>query len=352
VGDPTGPLDRALRRVKNQYPSLLDDPERALLYGYMPRDAFVALWLGKLREVIDQYQPDLIWFDSWLDEIPERARQEFLAYYYNDAARRGREVVVTRKQDDLPMECSLVDYEKGRAAELTENVWLTDDTISQGSWCWTRDLTIKDPDEVIDTLIDIVSKNGQLLLNISPMADGTIPRGPADVLHALGDWLQANGEAIYETRPWLTYGEGPTPHGTRRAFRGQRPLRRARHPLYAQQGRPDGLRRRTREPGWRDHSAAAGSVGHGARPARCAHWPLPVAATSSRRPRKPGAPCRRWKRRPRGAPPRGRGRPLARSPVPRGSLPRGGDFQSPSPGSRRGGPFRRWPRSNKRCSSA
>lgn len=196
--------------VKNQYPSLLEDPERAILYGYIPRDQFVEVWMNKLREVIDRYQPDLIWFDSWLDEIPEQARQEFLAYYYNDAVRGGREVVVTRKQDDLPMECSIVDYEKGRAAELTENVWLTDDTISQGSWCWTEDLTIKEADEVIDTLVDIVSKNGQLLLNISPKADGTIPQDQREVLHALGDWLQANGESIYDTRPWLTFGEGPT----------------------------------------------------------------------------------------------------------------------------------------------
>lgn len=196
--------------IKNHYPSLLEDPRRAILYGYLPRDAFLAMWLGKLREVIDGYHPDLIWFDSWLDEIPEATRREFLAYYYNDAARRGREVVVTRKQDDLPTTCSLVDYEKGRAADLTEDVWLTDDTISQGSWCWTRDLTLKDPDEVIDTLVDIVSKNGQLLLNISPTADGRIPRDQRDVLEALGAWLQANGEAIYETRPWLAYGEGPT----------------------------------------------------------------------------------------------------------------------------------------------
>lgn len=196
--------------VKEHHPTLLDDPERALLYGYMPREQFCDMWLGKLKEVIDAYEPDLIWFDSWLHELPESYRQRFAAYYYNRAVEWGREVVVTRKQNDLPMEMSLVDFEKGRADRLTDNVWLTDDTISKGSWCYTTGLKIKEADEVIDTMVDLVSKNGQLLLNISPKADGTIPQDQRDVLLAMGDWLKVNGEAIYNTRPWLDFGEGPT----------------------------------------------------------------------------------------------------------------------------------------------
>ena len=196
--------------VKEHHPTLLEDPERALLYGYMPRDAFCDMWLDKLKEVIDKYQPDLIWFDSWLHELPEPYLQRFAAYYYNRAAEWGREVVITRKQNDLPMEMSLVDFEKGRADRLTDNVWLTDDTISKGSWCYTTGLQIKEADEVIDTMVDLVSKNGQLLLNISPKADGTIPEDQRSVLLAMGDWLKVNGEAIYSTRPWLDFGEGPT----------------------------------------------------------------------------------------------------------------------------------------------
>jgi len=196
--------------VKKFYPQLLDDKKRAILYGYMPREKFVEMWKAKLVEVIDKYQPDLIWFDSWLDQIPEKTRFEFAAYYLNQAQKWGREVVITRKQNDLPLSFSIEDFEKGRAADLTRNVWLTDDTISKGSWCYTKGLRIKDTDEVVDTLVDIVSKNGQLLLNISPMADGTIPADQRKVLLAIGKWLETNGEAIYETRPWLTYGEGPT----------------------------------------------------------------------------------------------------------------------------------------------
>jgi len=196
--------------AKKDFAAALDDPERAILYGYMPREKFLEMWLGKLKEVIDKYQPDLMWFDSWLDEIPDEVKMQYLAHYFNKAKESGQEVVVTFKQSDLPREVAVDDYEKGRANRLTEFTWLTDDTISRGSWCYTKDLRIKPTREVIHVLIDIVSKNGQLLLNISPKADGTIPDDQREVLLGVGEWLGVNGEAIYETRPWVIFGEGPT----------------------------------------------------------------------------------------------------------------------------------------------
>jgi len=196
--------------LKEEFPSLLEDPKNAILYGYMPRERFLKMWKGKLIEVIDKYQPDLMWFDSWLNEIPDEIKMEYLAYYFNKAEELGKEVVVTFKQDDLPREVALDDYEKGRADKLTDFVWLTDDTISMGSWCYTQDLRIKNTAVVLRTFIDIVSKNGQLLLNISPMADGSIPENQKRVLLGIGEWLSKYGEAIYETRPFVEYGEGPT----------------------------------------------------------------------------------------------------------------------------------------------
>jgi len=89
-------------------------------------------------------------------------------------------------------------------------LWMTDDTLSTFSWCYTHDLKIKSNEMVLHTLIDTVSKNGVLLLNISPKADGTIPNDQRESLLALGAWLKANGEAIYATRPWIIAGEGPT----------------------------------------------------------------------------------------------------------------------------------------------
>jgi len=196
--------------VKNNYPGLLEDPKNAILYGHMPRGEFLDMWKAKLVEVIDKYKPDLMWFDSWLDEIPEEVRCEYLAYYFNRAVEWNQEVVVTYKQRDLPREVGVEDFEKGRADHLTKYTWLTDDTISRGSWCYTQDLRIKPMREVLHVLIDIVSKNGQLLLNISPLADGTIPEDQRQVLLGVGAWLEKYGEAIYDTRPWVVFGEGPT----------------------------------------------------------------------------------------------------------------------------------------------
>lgn len=199
--------------AKRNFPSVLDDPERAFLYGYMPREKFLEMWLGKLTEVIDNYSPDLIWFDSWLDEIPAKERQAFLAHYFNHAAKTGQEVLVTYKQQDMPQDVCVLDLEKGGMDSLTDFTWLTDDTISLGSWCYTDNLRVKETRVVLHSLIDIVSKNGQLLLNVSPTADGVIPDNQRRVLLELGQWLDQHGEAIYHTRPFTTYGHGPTTAG-------------------------------------------------------------------------------------------------------------------------------------------
>jgi alpha-L-fucosidase len=135
---------------------------------------------------------------------------EFCAYYLNSATRLKKDVVIAYKNKALPQEVGVQDYEKGRLDHLADYAWLTDDTISRGSWCYTQDMEIKSTAEVIHTFIDIVSKNGQLLLNISPRADGTIPDDQQQVLLEMGQWLDVNGEAIYNTRPWNVFGQGPT----------------------------------------------------------------------------------------------------------------------------------------------
>ena len=197
--------------VKDNYPSLLEDEKNAILYGYMPREKFVRMWYDKLVEVIDNYRPDIIWFDSWLDEIPEETRYRFAAYYLNLAAKNNQEVIIVRKQNDLPLEFSINDHEKSRESKASEHVWMTDDTVSTGSWCYTEGLKIKPVSDVIDAMIDTVSKNGIVLLNISPKADGSIPQDQRNVLVEMGNWLEKYGEAIYSTRPWpVTFGEGPT----------------------------------------------------------------------------------------------------------------------------------------------
>lgn len=188
-----------------------DDPELQLLYGNLPEKEWLdRMWLGKLREVIDKYHPDIIWFDAFLDQIPERYRQLFCAYYLNHAAARNQEVVIIRKQDDLPISFSVLNLEKTRKDVLSQVCWETDETISTGSWSYTPKLKIRPAKELIHILMDIVSKNGTLLLNVSPQFNGCIPQDQRETLLGMGVWLRQNGAAVYGTRPWFTFGEGPT----------------------------------------------------------------------------------------------------------------------------------------------
>lgn len=195
------------------HPEMATSSEDTLLrqlYGNVPKAQFFANWLAKLQEVIDAYGPDLIYFDGELSKLPDSVLRQFAAYYINDAIREGREVVITHKNGELPKEVSLIDLEKGRMDEQTDFFWLTDETIAHGSWSYTETLEIKPAKEIIHVLIDIVSKNGVLMLNISPRASGVIPAEQQAVLLEIGDWLETFGEAIYGTRTWKIYGEGPT----------------------------------------------------------------------------------------------------------------------------------------------
>ena len=175
-----------------------------------PTPEFCAAWEGKVREVVEKYQPDLIWFDSRLSIIPESSRQRMCAHYYNQAAKAGRDVVITCKNLEMPHGAAIEDLERGRMDRTTPFKWLNDDSIDWNSWCNVEPAAIKSPDTLVDELVDIVSKNGNLLLNITPRADGTIPEPVADALREMGKWLKVNGEAIYATGPFKVFGEGPT----------------------------------------------------------------------------------------------------------------------------------------------
>lgn len=188
-----------------------NDPKLQYLYGNMPAEKwYKEMWFGKLKEVIDNYDPDIIWFDSWLNEIPENYRYQFCDYYLRKAKERGKEIVIVRKQNDLPLSVSVENLENSRKDKLSSTTWETDQTVSYDSWSYTKDFKIKPSKNLIHELIDIVSKNGVLLLNISPRASGEIPADQQKVLREIGAWLKQNGEAIYGTRTWYTYGEGPT----------------------------------------------------------------------------------------------------------------------------------------------
>ncbi|SCL50245.1 alpha-L-fucosidase [Micromonospora chersina] len=182
------------------------------LYGQLGTPGEYQLWYDKLREIVDGYQPDLIWQDFNLSAIPESYRLDFLAYYYNRAVAWNRDVVATYK-DGFNTNGEVVDYERGGPAGLQTPYWLTDDSISSSSWCYTVGIGYYSLNQMLHSLIDRVSKNGNMLLNIAPMADGTIPGGQRSILLGIGDYLKRFGESIYATRAWSAFGEGPTQMG-------------------------------------------------------------------------------------------------------------------------------------------
>ena len=186
------------------------DPQYADLYGqFTDKTLAYDRWLIKLKEAIDAYQPDQIWFDFGLQKVPEEYKQKMVAYYYNHEAQWDKPVIITRKGTHLPDGAGAIDIERGKMSGMAEELWQTDDSVATNSWCYVEGLKLKPAEELIHELIDIVSKNGVLLLNVAPKADGTFPQDQRQQLLAIGNWLKVNGEAIYATRPWKFHGEGP-----------------------------------------------------------------------------------------------------------------------------------------------
>ena len=189
-----------------------NNPELKKLFGQQGKEGNEAYWLAKHKEIIDNYKPDIIYQDFNLHIISQSVLLEFLSYYYNQATGWNKEVVATFK-DGLNEKCAVLDYERGGPPDITENYWLTDDAISSSSWCYTDGIGYYSKQQILHSFIDRISKNGNMLLNISPKSDGTIPQEQKDVLLAMGAWLKKYGEAVYATRAWERYGEGPTKMG-------------------------------------------------------------------------------------------------------------------------------------------
>jgi alpha-L-fucosidase len=199
------------------FPSDVQDPRYAAFYGpaqpkeLPPNDQFLEDWLVRTCELIDRYRPQLLWFDWWIETgVFEPYLRQLAAYYYNRAAAWGRGVAINYKHRAFPEEVAVFDVERGQLAGIRERFWQTDTAVATNSWGYTENNAYKRPADLIGDLVDIVSKNGALLLNIGPRADGTIPDEEAAILREIGAWLRANGEAIYGTRPWRVFGEGPT----------------------------------------------------------------------------------------------------------------------------------------------
>lgn len=176
-----------------------------------PTVDFLEDWLVRTCEIVDKYQPKIIYFDWWIMNLSFKPYlKKFAAYYYNRAAQWGVQVTICYKHDAFALGTAIYDIERGQAADIRTLPWQTDTAIGLKSWGYTEDNVYKKPRDIICNLVDVVSKNGNLMLNVGPKADGTIGDEDKEVLEAIGDWMADNGEGIYGTSPWHIFGEGPT----------------------------------------------------------------------------------------------------------------------------------------------
>ena len=202
-------------------PAVTSSPDRRTEEGklawknkdWQPRpDAkFLEDWLARCCEIVDKYQPQVFWFDWWIEQVVfEPYLQRFAAHYYNRGDEWGKGVAINHKFNSYPEGVAVFDIERGQLNDIRKFFWQNDTSVSKNSWGYIADHDYKVSGDLVCDLVDIASKNGALLLNVGPKPDGTIPEPEQQMLRDIGQWLSVNGEAIYNTRPWEVYGEGPT----------------------------------------------------------------------------------------------------------------------------------------------
>jgi len=191
----------------------------------------------RVQDLINKYDPDLLYFDdsvqivhdvapnirldAWLG-VPDLAPQ-IAAYYYNSniQSHGGKlEAVLNIKEVPEPLQGALVeDHEMSRSEKLMPHPWQTDTCI--GQWHYKRGIKYRSAAIIVPMLVDIVSKNGNLLLNIPVRGDGTIDDDEVNFLGEMAKWMGMNSEAIFGTRPWKIFGEGPTKIGEASLYQGK-----------------------------------------------------------------------------------------------------------------------------------
>ncbi len=216
------PAPELADQLKSEHADLYD-PQWADFYHVADRsdaacEKFLEDWYARNVELIDKYQPDMLWFDNGVDmRYLDPLKLRVAAYYYNRAHEWGKEVSLSTKKaayapsgKNTETIGSIIDFEKIGArspAGIRTGVWQVDEPIGS-TWGYTSDMRVSGAAPIISKLADTVSKNGTLLLNLSPKADGTLAPEIRATLLAIGEWLRVNGEAIYDTHNWVTFGEG------------------------------------------------------------------------------------------------------------------------------------------------
>jgi alpha-L-fucosidase len=194
----------------------VDDPKYANFYWHDHSDArlqeFLQDWVLKCMELIDQYQPDIFWFDNGLNSRNyDPLKLKVAAYYYNRALQWHKQVTLLTK-DSAFLAGSVLEFEKLNPrgpTQILSGIWDAEEPIGS-TWGYSAANpaeTFRNAGSVINELCTILSMNGNLLLNLSPTGTGAINDQQRTTLHEVGKWLAINGEAVYGTHNWIVDGE-------------------------------------------------------------------------------------------------------------------------------------------------
>ena len=204
-------IKEPLERGDLYWPSMPEADHHDIFSHPVPTEEFLQDWLVRTCELIDEYRPKILYFDWWIQHSSAKPYiKKLAAYYYNRAAQWGEQVVINYKHDAYLFGTAVPDVERGQFADMKQYSWQTDTAIALNSWGYTENNVYRSASDILCDLVDIVSKNGRLLLNVGPRADGLISEEETKILRQIGDWLTVNGEAIYGSKPWRVFGEGPT----------------------------------------------------------------------------------------------------------------------------------------------
>lgn len=198
-----------LKRGDFYWPAMPEPDNQELQSEPYPAEEFLKDWLLRTCEIIDKYQPSLLYFDWWIQhEAFKEVLKKLAAYYYNRGAEWGKQVAICYKHDAMAFGSGIVEVERGAMSEVRPYLWQSDTAIAKNSWCYTDTLQYKTARQIICNFIEIISKNGNMLLNVGPKGDGSIPEKDKQILLEIGSWMKRNEKAIYGSRPWRESGEG------------------------------------------------------------------------------------------------------------------------------------------------
>jgi alpha-L-fucosidase len=222
TSDKTGPYagvpyDGADPQYADLYHALPEDYDYSKLtplgMSLVSPDSWKQLYYKRIKDLIDQYEPDLLYTDGGITF--EEYGLNLVAHLYNASAKRNKgkveSIYTSKSRRDCEEGTCVQDFERGLAAGISANPWQTDTCI--GGWHYDKTIfeegKYKSPKMVIDMLVDIVSRNGNLMLNFPLPNSGALDPAELKILDEITKWMAVNSEGIYSTRPWKMFGDGP-----------------------------------------------------------------------------------------------------------------------------------------------